>query len=423
MSALALQGQEIKLGTALPLGRAAAEADTLPRPYRVQRELLLLQDTPDDWHTELRTDSEQPEAWQLQHGRLHTWRIGVDATTFLRDAAFSLPYTRGYTATGFFVSPYAKHLLGSDAQLTLGVHLAGAAGYDGIRAWQPLVRLEYEPFDHFRLVMGSLYGTLSHGLYEPMLDRERYIYDHQEQGVQILADYWLGSRQRWRMDTWLHWEDLLEPWQPKQERFTMGSTQELTLFSAPRGRDDVRTVEVSVPFSFIGSHRGGQFSSLDTCIQSLFNESVGLRVNVPLGQCAALAVDAPFFFYQDISPTKCMAYSNGWALWPQLSFDWLFAREGRAPHAFWRGSWHMLLQAGYWQGHQYIAPRGSYLFQSVSWHRPDFAEPERRMATAKLAFENRCSSRLALGLDTEYYYDLGQQAMDFAFGLYLRYGL
>ena len=81
----------------------------------------------------------------------------------------------------------------------------------------------------------------------------------------------------------------------------------------------------------------------------------------------------------------------------------------------------MLVQAGYWHGHQYIAPRGSYLFQSVSWHRPDFSVPERRMVTAKLVFENRYNRRLSMGLDTEYYYDMREKAMDFAFGLYLRY--
>ena len=43
------------------------------------------------------------------------------------------------------------------------------------------------------------------------------------------------------------------------------------------------------------------------------------------------------------------------------------------------------------------------------------------MVTAKLDFENRYSARFSLGLDTEYYYDLREQAMDFAFGLYLRY--
>ena len=83
----------------------------------------------------------------------------------------------------------------------------------------------------------------------------------------------------------------------------------------------------------------------------------------------------------------------------------------------------MLLQAGYWQGYQYIAPRGSYLFQSVSWHRADFVQPDRRMVTAKLAFENQYNDHFSFGLDTQYYYDLHQKAMDFAIGLYLRYSM
>ena len=81
----------------------------------------------------------------------------------------------------------------------------------------------------------------------------------------------------------------------------------------------------------------------------------------------------------------------------------------------------MLLQAGYWRGSHFIAPRGSYLFQSVSWHKPDFAAPDRRMLTAKAAVENRYGSTFALGLDAELYYDKELRGLDIAFGLYMRY--
>ena len=91
------------------------------------------------------------------------------------------------------------------------------------------------------------------------------------------------------------------------------------------------------------------------------------------------------------------------------------------PH--WRGSWKMLLQAGYWYGYQFIAPRGSYLFQSVSWHKKDFVAPEREMVTAKIGVENNYTSKFALGLDADFYYDLHEKALDLAFGVYLRYRL
>lgn len=344
------------------------------------------------------------------------WRVGVDATTFFRDAEFFLPYTKGYTATGFFLNPYVKRNIGVHAQLTLGLHLAGVAGYEGIRKWQPLVRLDYQPHPNWRLVMGSLYGALTHGLFEPMLDRERYIYDHQEEGVQILGKLAFGPTQL-KTDTWVHWEELLEPWQPTQERFTLGSNNDFHLLDFAIGESEFG---VSIPFSFLGSHRGGQFTSLDTCIQTLFNENVGMRLYWSKHNKHSLRLDMPFFFYQDMSPTKCMAYDNGWGAWPQLS--WNYALPNRTPRSRWFGEWQMQLQAGYWYGHQFIAPRGSYLFQSISWHDALFAVQEREMLTAKAALENHYGN-LSLGLDAEFYYDLREKGLDMAVGLYMRYKL
>lgn len=417
-------GQELRVSTALP-----PDSLFVIRYYdglhQVQHELELLTDPADNWSDALEQEGAYAKTWQRHYGRQNSWLIGVDAATFLRDAEFSLPYTRGYTATGFFVTPYAKHLIGRDAQMTLGVHLAGVAGSDGIRQWKPLVRLEYMPHRNVRIVMGSLYGTLTHKLFEPMLDKERYIYDHYEEGMQILAQLpivgWLGLT----TDTWLHWEELLEPWQMTQERFTLGSSNELLLWGWARNTQ--QGVMLSMPFSFLGTHRGGQFSALDTCIESLFNENIGLRVNVSLERNSAFAFDVPVFFYQDISPRKCQKYDNGWGVWPQVSCDFplpsYYSVDSMDNTPHWHGSWKMLLQAGYWYGYQFIAPRGSYLFQSVSWHKKDFVAPERGMVTAKIGVENNYTSKFALGLDADFYYDLHEKAMDLAFGLYLRYRL
>lgn len=384
--------------TLVTLGYMAAAQDESAtadsgKPYRVQRELALQADSAPQLATR------------------HT-QFSIDVTTFMRDAAFSLPYTRGYTALGYFLAPQFS-ISNSHYAITLGVNLAGAAGYDGLHSWQPLVRLEYEPARNVRLVMGSIYGGLSHGLFEPMLDRERYIYDHNEEGMQILASA-QGSLLSWKMDTWLHWEELLEPWQMTQERFALGSSQEVVLLPE-------KDVTLSLPFSFLGTHRGGQFTALDTCIQSLFNENIGLRLNWSLGSHRALAVDMPFFFFQDISPRKCLAYEKGWAYWPQVTLDWKLGSGRPHPDKDSRGEWRMLLQGGYWHGDCFIAPRGSYLFQSVSWHKAAFAVAEREMLTAKAALENRYNEAFSMDVDAEFYYDMVEQGLDFAFGIYLRY--
>lgn len=337
------------------------------------------------------TEAPQPIADSLAN----RWQVHLDLTTFMRDAEFSLPYTRGYTVLGFFADPTARYQIGTVGRATLGLHLASAAGYEGLHTWQPLVRLEYIPSDNFRIVMGTLYGNLAHGLYEPMLDRERYIYAHQEEGMQILA-----RTAHWSTDTWLHWENLLEPWQADQERFTMGSSNVIHF--------EWNKFGISFPLSFLGSHRGGQFSTLDTCIQSLFTESVGLQLQLNIRH-STLRLEAPFFFYQDISPVKCMAFDNGHGFWPQLSYEYRNL------------SWHLIANGGYWIGNQFIAPRGSYLFQGVSWHRKDIADAERRMATFRLALEKRLTSNFLIGADSEAYSDFTRGGTDIVFALYLRF--
>lgn len=320
------------------------------------------------------------------------WHWGAEATTFLRDAAFALPYTVGYTATGFFLDPYLQYTMKQQVRLTAGVHLAGVAGCDGLRKWQPLVRMEYLPVPEVRLVMGTLYGPLSHRMYEPMLDRERYIYDHQEEGVQLRVN----TRRFWS-DTWLHWENLLEPWQADQERFTLATSNNLRV-----------TRWMSVPFCFLGSHRGGQFSALDTCIESLFNESVGVRFDWPLRQRGRIMIEIPCFWYQDISPEKWQAFDNGWAVWPQLSGE--FGLDG----------WKLMGSAGWWHGHQWVAPRGSYLFQSVSWRSRDLVFPDREMVTLHASAEYGPWEQFSVGVDAEGYYDLREKGFDFVFGLFMR---
>ena len=375
------------------------------------RDLVLLTDGPADW--------EAARGAALLSGS--PWRWGVDAEAFFRNAEYFLPYTRGYTATGFFLRPYAVRQVGSHARLLLGAHLAGVAGADGLRQWKPLARLEYSPHPNLRLIMGSLYGNLSHGLLEAVFDRERYVYDRQEEGVQLLMAFPMG-RCLLRSDVWLHWEELLEPWQPAQERFTLGMSNHLRLagWESPSG---AAAWGVAVPWSFLGCHRGGQFSALDTCVQSLFNETVGLRLSCVARGRFAVLVDLPLLFYQDVSPQKCLPFDRGWACWPQAACDVALSR-GRRPSR-WLGGWRARLHLGYWYGSRFVAPRGSYLFQSVSWHDAQFVAPEREMMTGRVALENRVG-RWALGVDAQFYIDRrveGPEDMDVAYGLYMRCAL
>lgn len=55
-------------------------------------------------------------------------------------------------------------------------------------------------------------------------------------------------------------------------------------------------------------------------------------------------------------------FNNGWGLYPQAKIMFLAG----APRY---GS----LTLGYWYGDRYQSAHGSWLYQSVSWHKPDFS--------------------------------------------------
>ena len=334
------------------------------------------------------------------HSQSRQFFIECPATTFFRDAEFFMPFTKGYTASGFRLQPVLGYT-DNDGKVTLtaGVLLTGIAGVDGLWKAQPVVTLDYKPFNWMELTMGTLHGSLDHKLPAPLYDPERWIWNYQENGVQIRC-----STRRWESDTWVDWEHFLEPWTPDQERFTLASRHLLTLLGNPSSR-----WRLQMPAAFSGSHRGGQFTTLDTCIETITNEYTGLALSFDACHNTTLTAEMPAYFYQNLSPTPHTHYLDGYAIYPSL------AAKVKLPD----GALNQLtLRLGYWRAHHYIAARGSYLFQCVSWHDPLFCTPERHLLTADIAASYSLkSSGLTLSLDASLYHDLDLKKTDMVIGL------
>lgn len=337
----------------------------------------------------------------------------LDAVGFLRDAEFFLPEAKGYTASGFRLAPTLSYSYSSKLKFQAGALLTGVAGTQGLWKVEPIVSFYYRPWRPLTLIMGTLQGSLNHHLDEPMYDRERWFYDYKEDGLQLL----LNTRPlQW--DLWLNWEEFLEPWTPHQERFVLGSYSNVNLISTERISSDQpalsRGTNVSIPIYFTGAHRGGQFSSLDTCIETLFNYGAALRIarsRHAARNSQTVSVELPAYFFNNMSPQneRYTPFTAGYALYPQAKLQLAFAQR------------ECSLKAGYYRAHNYISSRGSYLFQSVSWFDSQFTQPDRHMLTATLEYRNRIDPRSALSADAEFYYDLDLHQLDFAFGLSLQF--
>lgn len=344
----------------------------------------------------------KPDSFELlmmQH-KLHRWRIGIDVTALVRNAEYFMPFVPGYTAIGYIAKPEIRFLIAHNAQLTFGATLTGAAGKNGFLRAQPLLTMEYEPAPWLRFIIGTIYGTHFHELYEPMYNMERYFMSNIEEGVQITTNA------RWvKGDIWVNWENFLEPWQKKQEILTGGFSERFYLLNS----NEHNPLEISIPTSILLTHHGGQFTALDTCIETLANESIGLTLNWAIQpQRQWLSIDIPYFAFQNNSPTPHTKFNNGWGIYPRLTWQ-LKMRPGR-----------VLVQLGYWHGYQYIASRGGWQFQSIGWKDQDFTAPDRNMLTGKICWETIVSNIFSVGFDLELYHDLFVNETDIAFGLYMR---
>lgn len=342
---------------------------------------------------------------------LHSgWHWSLNATTFFRDAEFFLPEAKGYTMSGFRLTPTIDYH-SSQFSFSGGIRLSGIAGSHQFAHAAPVLSLVYHPSQWLSLTMGTLQSDAHHHLGEPLYDLERWYWDYQEDGLQITT-----NTHFWNSDTWINWENFLQPWTPDQERFTLGSAHEfnvLTSYNYDNEFGKYNVIEVTTPLAFIGCHRGGQFSTLDTCIETLFNESVGLKIAYRPSSNKCFHLNIPWYFYQNKSPLKerYTPFDEGHAFHPQFQCSFKPRRDTLASYC---------ASFGYYHGHQYISPRGSYLFQSISWFDPFFSEADRQMLTSNISISKRVSA-FSINLNAQFYYDLHHQKLDFALGLIMQF--
>lgn len=323
--------------------------------------------------------------------------FNIDATTFFRDAEYFMPFTKGYTISGFRFTPSFNYSI-NQASFRAGAMVEGIAGTDGFGKIHPVLTISYRPCDKIVINMGTLDGSLNHHLGEPLYDFERYFIDYKEDGLQVLT-----HTEHWESDTWINWEKFLEPWTPSQEQFVLGSRHSLLFQGHKRWSFQIPEL------SFLGAHRGGQFTSLDTCIETLFNEAVSMSIMYGFNDNNSLGIMHYAYFFQNMSPSPHTAFERGYALYPMLKFC-----HQKDPYRW-------VLMAGYWHGNQFLSARGSWLYQSASWHDADYRQPIRNMLTLSAIYSHRIKQDFILDFTAEGYYDLDLKAFDFSVGLLMHF--
>jgi hypothetical protein len=321
--------------------------------------------------------------------------LGIENNNFIKNNEYFNKFYDGYTLIGYFITPKLIYHPTHNTKIEAGVHLLKYSGLNDYTQALPVLSFQYKISNHIDMVLGTLYGTLNHKLIEPIFQFERYYENNVENGLQFLFNYRFIES-----DNWFNWEKFIFKNSPYKEEFTFGSSNKIKLTG------EKSHFTVSIPVQLLVAHRGGQIDTANTNLQTISNSTAGLTLGYHFkkGFIKYIGLDNYYLYYKDLA-TSGLAFKDGSALYSNLNIE----------------SKHFFLMLGYWKGHEFIAPRGEPLFQSISEKDPNYFEHNREIITGKLSYNHSIYKDIKIGVRFESYYDLPTKNFDFAYGVFIKF--
>ncbi|MBD2767062.1 hypothetical protein IC235_04030 [Hymenobacter sp. BT664] len=324
-------------------------------------------------------------------------RLALNSFGFFKDNEYFNQIVDGYTLFGWQLNPQLVYYPTKDLRLEGGVFLWKDFGNPVLQQARPTYRATWTTGRH-QFVLGNTRPNLNHGYIEPLFNFERVMLNPLEEGLQ----YRYLSPRLW-MDVWVDWQRQQYRYSTYQEEIAGG------LSSSYRLSGDDNDWQVSVPFQFTATHKGGQIDTLDKPLQTLLNEAVGLSLRHSLSgsNIQGIRFNGYVLGFQDYSFAFQTPFKYGRALYLNTTLETRYAN----------------VMLSYWQGSRFIAPLGGDLYQSLSRtvSNPDFIDRNRHILLVRLLRDFHISDAAALTVRVEPVYDFNAQLLDFSFGIYLNF--
>jgi hypothetical protein len=193
--------------------------------------------------------------------------LDLPLSTWFYNNEYFNPFYKGYTLTGANIQPRIVYQSRPGLKFSAGIYLHRYYGDAEKTFAKPLFNIEYKPRENFSVLMGTYNGGENHGLNEALFSFENHLTDIIENG--ILIRY---SNPRIKSETWLNWESFIMPGDTFQEKFTAGSINDLRLLKGSYWN-------LSLPFTLLAHHSGGQINANDSHIETLINICEGLKLS------------------------------------------------------------------------------------------------------------------------------------------------
>jgi len=319
----------------------------------------------------------------------------LENTNFIKNNEYFGVSAEGYTLLGYSLAPSVMYYAGSRLRFQVGINAQKYHGAEKFSKINPVIAAHLRLTPNLDLVMGSIKSTVHHGISEPMYDHEWQYTRPVETGLQFLY-----TKERFWADAWLDWEQFIKPGDAFPEIFTAGISTQTSLLQSESGW------KIKMPLQMMARHTGGQINEDETAMQSVINLSMGFDVSKKTdGFFNKLGWFGSVLTYNDVTEANPLGVYKGHAIYTGLKSE---GKKGIA-------------MVGYWDAKNFIAPKGSPLFQSVSAYNPTTVIPNRQLITGKIGYYRSFQTQIRFSFLFEGYYDLPNSQFDYAYGIHLSF--
>ncbi|HDR90580.1 MAG TPA: hypothetical protein ENN63_13260 [Bacteroidetes bacterium] len=322
--------------------------------------------------------------------------LGVDHLFYFRNNEYFNPFADGYTLTGHHLFPSLIYLPGKDVSLHAGFFMNQEFGKSGNPGIYPVVGVRFKKWG-LETLLGRINGNHFHRLPQPVYSFERSLTDPLEFGMQSIV-----SKENLFIDTWIHWEQMIERYDDEQEKIWGGFHGIWSPVNTGRTR-------LHVSMLVTAFHYGGQIDISGLPVYTLWNAAAGAGYTLMSRhseRITSAGLETQLHLSHQASEGGINPFGKGWGLYMEAFVNTVVVDGALS----------------YWKGDSYYAEFGDPLFSSVSRkvNREGYTEKKRDLFVLRLKKDIRIMDGFWLSIRFEPFWD-SRYGVDFSHGVYLHY--
>ena len=336
------------------------------------------------------------------------------ALGFVKNNEYFGPIADGYTLWGYQLNPQLTYQPAPGVLLAGGVFIQKNFGEPVfVQRVVPTFTIQFQR-RNWLYRFGTLDGSTSHRLIEPLYNFERLPRARIENGLQLVH-----QTDRTFLDIWVSYPQNTLPGYTRQEQFWGGISSEWQLGKSVRG--STFDAQLSSPVQLTAFHEGGQNLAVPATVRTAFNGAAALSLSwktAPRGTARRGTARRGF--------ARKQAFWQGGRLDLYGTFytetaDESFAGTGFYPNLRLDMRPFSVLFS-YWNGHTYRAEYGGDLYQSYSrMVGSSRIEPRRSLLIVRFLRDFEVADGLTATVRFEPHYDFGNGLFEHSEGVYLTY--